>query len=99
VPDHSQDWLCHKEILAEPSDESLLPQWAKSQAQIQDESVPMNSAVAEERRKWIAKVLREILKIEPGMRRRIYSRFSQRKEAYQLEHDELTYTSNVPTSK
>src|SRR6266852_4151036 len=39
------------EKLAEPSDESLLPQWAKSQAQIQDESVPMNSAVAEERRK------------------------------------------------
>ncbi len=58
------------EKLAEPLDENLLPQWAKSQAQIQDESVPMNSAVAEERRKWIAKVFREILKIEPGMRRK-----------------------------
>ena len=58
------------EKLAEPSDESLLPQWAKGQAQIQDESVPMNSAAAEERRKWIAKVLREIYKIEPGMRRK-----------------------------
>ncbi len=45
------------EKLAEPSDESLLPQWAKSQAQIQDESVPMNSAVAEERRKWGSKRL------------------------------------------
>ena len=30
----------------------------------------MNSAVAEERRKWIVKVLREIIKIEPGMRRK-----------------------------
>jgi len=58
------------EKLAEPSDASLLPQWAKSQAQIQDESLPMNSAVAEERRKWIVKVLREIIKIEPGMRRK-----------------------------
>jgi len=29
------------EKLAEPSDEKLLPQWAKGQAQIHDESVPI----------------------------------------------------------
>lgn len=58
------------EKLAEPSDESLLPQWAKSQAQIQDESVPMSADLTAERTKWIAKVLRQIGKIRPGMRRR-----------------------------
>jgi hypothetical protein len=58
------------EKLAEPSDESLLPQWAKSQAQIQDESVPMSAVLTEERTKWIVKVLRQIGKIKPGMRRK-----------------------------
>jgi len=58
------------EKLAEPSDEKLLPQWAKGQAQIQDESVPVNAALTQERTKWIAKVLRKIGKIKPGMRRR-----------------------------
>src|SRR5439155_19708333 len=58
------------ERLAETSDESLLPQWAKSQAQIQDESVPMSAVLTDERTKWIAKVLRQIGKIRPGMRRR-----------------------------
>lgn len=58
------------EKLAEPSEESLLPQWAKGQMQIQDESVPMTAALTEERTKWIAKVLRQISKIEPGMRRK-----------------------------
>lgn len=58
------------EKLAEPSDEKLLPQWAKSQAQIQDDSVPMSADLNGERTKWIAKVLRQIGKIKPGMRRR-----------------------------
>jgi hypothetical protein len=58
------------EKLAEPSDESLLPQWAKSQAQIQEESVPMSAALTEERTKWISKVLRQIGKIRPGVRRK-----------------------------
>jgi hypothetical protein len=58
------------EKLAEPSDERLLPQWAKSQAEIEDESVPMSTALAQERTKWLAKVLRRIGKIKPGMRRR-----------------------------
>jgi hypothetical protein len=56
--------------LAEPSDERLLPQWAKGRAQIQDESVPMSVALTQERTKWIAKVLRQISKIKPGMRRK-----------------------------
>jgi hypothetical protein len=58
------------EELAGPSDESLLPEWAKSRAQVQDESVPMGDDYARERTKWVAKVLRQIAKIEPGMKRR-----------------------------
>jgi hypothetical protein len=55
--------------VAGPSDESLLPEWAKSPAQVQDESVPVGKDYSEERTKWIAKVLRQITKIEPGMKR------------------------------
>jgi hypothetical protein len=58
------------ETLAEPSDEILLPQWAKSPAQIADDSVPMSAALTQERTMWIAKVLRQIDKIKPGMRRK-----------------------------
>jgi len=58
------------EKLAEPSDGRLLPQWAKSQAEIEDDSVPMSAALTRERTKWIAKVLRRIGKIKPRMRRR-----------------------------
>ena len=58
------------ERLSEPSDEGLLPQWAKTGPQIQDESVPMSAELTQERRQWIAKVLRQIGKIKPGMRRK-----------------------------
>jgi hypothetical protein len=58
------------EKLAEPADERTLPPWAKSQAQIQDEAVPMSAALTQERTYWIARVLRQIEKIEPGMRRK-----------------------------
>jgi hypothetical protein len=58
------------QTLPEPSDESLLPQWAKSPAQIADESVPMSAASKQERTMWIAKALRQIGKIKPGMRRK-----------------------------
>jgi hypothetical protein len=58
------------ERLPEPSDENLLPQWAKSASQIQDESVPMSAELTQERIQWIAKVLRQIGKIKPGMRRK-----------------------------
>jgi len=57
------------EELAGPSEESLLPEWAKSPAQVQDESVPMGDDYARERTKWIGKVLRQIARIEPGMKR------------------------------
>jgi hypothetical protein len=57
------------EELAEPSDESLLPEWAKGPGRIEDESVPVGEQYARERTKWIAKVLRLITKIEPGMKR------------------------------
>ena len=58
------------EKLAEPAEEISLPQWAKSQSQSQDEAVPMSAALTQERTYWIAKVLRQIEKIEPGMRRK-----------------------------
>jgi hypothetical protein len=58
------------EKLAEPAEERVLPQWAKSQAQIQDESVPMSAALTQERTYWIARVLRQIEKIQPGMQRK-----------------------------
>jgi hypothetical protein len=51
------------------SDESLLPPWAKSRAQVQDEIVPTGDDYAKERTKWVAKVLRQIAKMEPGMKR------------------------------
>ena len=56
--------------LAEPTDEGSLPQWAKSPAQIADESLPTSSAPTQERTNWVAKVLRQIGRIEPGMRRK-----------------------------
>ena len=52
------------------SEESLLPQWAKSAAQIQDETVQTSAELAAERTKWISKVLRQIGKFKPGMRRK-----------------------------
>ena len=57
------------EELADPSDEGLLPEWAKSPSQIQDESVPVGKECARERTQWIAKTLRQIAKIKPGMKR------------------------------
>jgi len=49
----------------------LLHEWAKRQALIRDESVPISAALNEERTKWIGKILRlrQIGTIEPGMRR------------------------------
>lgn len=57
------------EELPEPENESQLPEWAKGPAQIQDESVPVGDEYNRERTKWIAKVLRQIEKIKPGMKR------------------------------
>ena len=56
--------------LAEPADESLLPQWAKDSFQIARESVPTGPQFKEERTKWIAKTLYQIGKLQPGMRRK-----------------------------
>jgi len=58
------------ERVAETSDESLLPQWAKSEGQIQAESVPMSAELTQERMQWIGKVLRQIGQIRPGMKRK-----------------------------
>lgn len=58
------------EKLPTPPDEALLPQWAKSAAQIQDESVPITPELSQQRTQWIGKLLRQISKIKPGMSRR-----------------------------
>lgn len=57
------------EEFPEPRDESSLPEWAKGPGQLQDESVPVGEVYTLERTKWIAKVMRQIAKIEPGMKR------------------------------
>ena len=56
--------------LAAPADEALLPQWAKSRGELDDESVPTSIELTRERTKWISKALRQIGKIRPGMRRK-----------------------------
>jgi len=56
--------------LNEPADEALLPQWAKSRVELDDESVPISAELTLERTKWIAKALRQIGKIKLGMRRK-----------------------------
>lgn len=56
--------------VSEPADETSLPQWAKSRAELDDESVPTSTELTQERTKWIAKALRQIGKIRPGMRRK-----------------------------
>ncbi len=58
------------ERVAEPADKSVLPQWAKDLAQLQDESVPTSAALTQERTAWIAKILRQIGEIKPGMQRK-----------------------------
>jgi hypothetical protein len=56
--------------VAEPADERLLPQWAKSQFEIEMESVPSGPQYSRERTAWIAKTLYQIGKLQPGMRRK-----------------------------
>lgn len=57
------------EKLAEPPEEKSLPQWAKGAGQIQDESVPEIATLNQDRTKWIAKVMRRIGTLQPGMKR------------------------------
>ena len=57
------------QTLPEPAAKGTLPQWAKDRGQIEDESVSAGKAAAEERMRWIAKVMREIQQIKPGMKR------------------------------
>jgi hypothetical protein len=56
--------------LAEPSDDAMLPRWAKNSFQIEIESVPTGPQFDKERRMWIAKTLYQIGKLQPGMRRK-----------------------------
>ncbi|HEY1964290.1 MAG TPA: hypothetical protein VGG59_05135, partial [Acidobacteriaceae bacterium] len=47
-----------------------LPQWAKSQAQISDESVRESAELTQQRNTWMAKVMRQLNSIHPGMTRK-----------------------------
>jgi len=47
-----------------------LPQWAKDRSELDDESVPEGAAYSQQRTLWIAKVLKQIDLIHPGMTRR-----------------------------
>ena len=58
------------ETIEEPADLSHLPQWAKTQLQIDDESVPTDERSQEMQGKWLAKTFRQIESIKPGMHRR-----------------------------
>jgi len=57
------------ELIPEPADLTQLPQWARGRAQVDDDSVSTGPAAAEDRSKWIAKVMRQIEAIKPGMHR------------------------------
>ena len=52
------------------TDTKQIPQWAKTRTQIEDESVPANSALTQARAMWVAKVMRQIGTVKPGMRRK-----------------------------
>lgn len=49
---------------------SDLPAWAKDRLELEDESVPEGPAYVQQRTLWIAKVLRQIKAIHPGITRR-----------------------------
>lgn len=53
-----------------PSNPSELPQWAKDRSELEDESVPEGPPYAQQRKLWIAKVLKQIESIHPGMTRK-----------------------------
>jgi hypothetical protein len=80
------------ERVAEPADKSALPQWAKGLAQLQDEAVPMSEALTQERTAWIAKVLRQIGEIKPGMHRKDLSKVLTT-EGGRSDRFEQTYVS------
>jgi hypothetical protein len=52
------------------TDGSPIPQWAKTRTQISDESIPKSDALSQERTMWVAKVMRQIDAVKPGMRRK-----------------------------
>lgn len=53
-----------------PSSPNKLPQWAKDRSQLDDESVPEGPEYSRQRTLWLAKVLRQIDSIHPGMTRK-----------------------------
>jgi len=47
-----------------------LPQWAKDRSELDDESVPEGAFYSQQRKLWLADVLKQIDSIHPGMTRR-----------------------------
>jgi hypothetical protein len=58
------------ERVDQPPNESTLPTWAKSRSQLADEAVPQTDTLTQERTLWIAKVMRDVARIQPGMTRK-----------------------------
>jgi len=58
------------ESLPAPANLAQLPQWAKNQSQLQDESVPAGPLFDQQQTDWVAKILRQLQTIHPGMTRK-----------------------------
>jgi hypothetical protein len=84
----------------ESGDLSQLPQWAKSQSQVSDESVPMDADSQAMRNQWMDKVLREMEAIRPGMHRGDLSAlFRQDGGINPIGHQERYVLKECPTIK
>lgn len=57
------------QVTDDQPDSSRLPEWAKSRGQLDDESVPNGEDYDRARTAWIAKTMRRIATVRPGMRR------------------------------
>jgi hypothetical protein len=58
------------ESLPPPANLAQLPQWARNRSQLEDESVPVGPFFDQQQTAWIAKILRQIQTIQPGMTRK-----------------------------
>jgi hypothetical protein len=58
------------ESVTPPANLAQLPQWAKNQSQLEDESIPANPLFDQQQTAWIAKILRQLQTIHPGMTRK-----------------------------
>lgn len=58
------------DVASETNRSVQLPQWAKTRTQIEDEAVPESAELTQQRTAWMAKLLRKLGTLHPGMRRK-----------------------------